>query len=140
MYIQIIRYLFLLYCLFFIICAILAPISAGYGWFNLSANLTSMITNACHQQPDRSIWIMGYPMALCSRCLGVYMGCFVTALFNFNITLKVWIMLILLAIIDIILNYVLSIDTGNFSRFIAGICFGISLITLIKFIFMKGKR
>jgi uncharacterized membrane protein len=28
----------------------------------------------CHQQPGRSFWIAGAPMAVCARCLGVYIG------------------------------------------------------------------
>lgn len=28
----------------------------------------------CHQLPDRSFWLGGQPMAVCSRCLGVYGG------------------------------------------------------------------
>jgi uncharacterized membrane protein len=28
----------------------------------------------CHQLPDRSYWINGQPMAICSRCLGIYGG------------------------------------------------------------------
>ncbi|SMO90957.1 DUF2085 domain-containing protein [Fodinibius sediminis] len=28
----------------------------------------------CHQIPERSFWIAGQPMAVCSRCLGIYTG------------------------------------------------------------------
>lgn len=28
----------------------------------------------CHQQAGRSFWIAGAPMALCARCLGIYLG------------------------------------------------------------------
>lgn len=28
----------------------------------------------CHQNPARSFWINGRPMAVCSRCLGIYVG------------------------------------------------------------------
>ena len=28
----------------------------------------------CHQIPDRSLHIAGHPMAVCSRCFGVYLG------------------------------------------------------------------
>ena len=30
----------------------------------------------CHQNPDRSFFIMQYPMALCHRCSGIYLGLF----------------------------------------------------------------
>ena len=28
----------------------------------------------CHQRPERSFWIFGAEMAVCSRCLGIYLG------------------------------------------------------------------
>ena len=28
----------------------------------------------CHQIPDRSLHLAGHPMAVCSRCFGVYLG------------------------------------------------------------------
>jgi uncharacterized membrane protein len=28
----------------------------------------------CHQRPDRSFWIFGAPVAVCARCLGIYLG------------------------------------------------------------------
>jgi uncharacterized membrane protein len=28
----------------------------------------------CHQRPERSFWIFGYQVAVCARCLGIYLG------------------------------------------------------------------
>ncbi len=28
----------------------------------------------CHQRPERSFWIFGDSVAVCSRCLGIYLG------------------------------------------------------------------
>ena len=28
----------------------------------------------CHQRPERSLWIFGGCVAVCSRCLGIYLG------------------------------------------------------------------
>ena len=28
----------------------------------------------CHQRPERCLWIFGAPIAVCARCLGIYMG------------------------------------------------------------------
>jgi len=30
---------------------------------------------ACHQQPGRSLWLFGHPLAVCARCFGIYLGC-----------------------------------------------------------------
>lgn len=37
----------------------------------------TFFSNLCHQQPGRSFWLDGQPMAVCSRCLGIYSGFFV---------------------------------------------------------------
>ncbi|MDZ7771356.1 MAG: DUF2085 domain-containing protein [Balneolaceae bacterium] len=34
----------------------------------------TMFELLCHQIPDRSFWLGGQPMAVCSRCMGVYGG------------------------------------------------------------------
>ncbi|NGP89636.1 DUF2085 domain-containing protein [Fodinibius halophilus] len=39
----------------------------------------------CHQLPERSFWINGQPMAVCSRCLGIY-----SAFAIFWITMPLW--------------------------------------------------
>jgi uncharacterized membrane protein len=28
----------------------------------------------CHQKPERSLWAFGYPLAVCARCSGIYLG------------------------------------------------------------------
>jgi uncharacterized membrane protein len=28
----------------------------------------------CHQRPDRCFWIFGAPLAVCTRCFGIYVG------------------------------------------------------------------
>lgn len=33
-----------------------------------------MFYNLCHQIPERSFWFNGQPMAVCSRCIGIYAG------------------------------------------------------------------
>ncbi len=36
----------------------------------------------CHQRPERSFWILGAEMAVCARCLGIYLGAAVGLLFR----------------------------------------------------------
>lgn len=45
----------------------------------------------CHQNPGRSLWINGAPMAVCERCFGIYSGLWVgvTSGFLLNVPIRV---------------------------------------------------
>lgn len=128
--------LFTTYSLFFVIASTLAPVMAHYGHYELSAKLTSMFMYSCHQQPDRTFWFLGYPMALCCRCYGVYIGTAISSIFAIYNKLKINKYLVMLFVlisgIDIYINYGMGIrvhNTGNVTRFIVGIMMGL-LITI----------
>jgi uncharacterized membrane protein len=36
----------------------------------------------CHQQPERSLWLGGAPLAVCVRCAGIYFGAFLGLLLD----------------------------------------------------------
>ena len=36
----------------------------------------------CHQRPERSFWIFGAEVAVCARCLGIYLGAAIGLLFR----------------------------------------------------------
>src|SRR5574344_2644406 len=90
--------LFCVYSLFFFLGSSLAPIMAHFHQYNISAYLSSLYINSCHQQPDRSFWILGYPIALCCRCYGFYLGVVfsaVTSLLNkFRLNIKTFALLL----------------------------------------------
>lgn len=131
---------------FFIAGSLLAPILAHYKYYDLSATLTSLYIYSCHQQPDRCFWVMGYPVALCCRCLGFYTGVFITGstamLDKFKISLKCFLVLLLISIIDIFINYGLKIrhNTGNITRFIIGLIMGLLFIAFINYLFERQWR
>ena len=71
----------------------LQPIAVAQGWISSDqppvlrpgrhclSDLLALILHAayskvCHQLPERSLWIQGHPMAVCARCLGIYLGYF----------------------------------------------------------------
>lgn len=136
---------FCLYSLFFFVGSTLAPIMAHFKQYELSAILTSTYMFSCHQQPDRSFWLLGYPIALCCRCYGFYLGVVlssITALYNrLKMTLKSFIILLVICTTDIIINYGLGLrhNTGNITRFIIGILMGMLFITGLDYI-LKPKR
>ncbi len=41
-----------------------------------SAFIYSIFAPICHQRPSRCFTLFGYPLAVCTRCLGIYFGFF----------------------------------------------------------------
>ena len=39
-----------------------------------SRAMSPVFRSMCHQRPERSLWFLGAPMVVCSRCAGVYLG------------------------------------------------------------------
>lgn len=129
---------FCIYSLFFVIGSTLAPITAHFGLYDLSGKLTATYMYSCHQQPTKSFWLMGYPIALCARCYGFYIGVVIStilALFNkFRINLKTFFIILLLVIIDLFINYILKHTTGIYLRFTTGLFMGAIFTITISYI------
>ncbi len=135
---------FLLYSLFFVIGSTLSPVFAHFKLYEQSSLITSLYVHACHQQPDRSFWLFGYPIALCCRCYGFYIGVVVSsiiALFNkLKLSFKVFSLLLFLIIIDITLNFIVHINTGNIVRFTVGIIMGFLFISTVSYLLNYKKE
>lgn len=137
---------FCVYSLFFLIGSILAPIMAHFKQYDISGVLTATYMFSCHQRPERSFWIFGYPIALCCRCLGFYLGVVLSSLIaiikKWNISFKLFCVLSVFVLIDILSNYMFKISTHNIVRFIIGIIMGFLFINLIcyGFEYAKGEK
>ena len=139
--------LFCFYSAFFFAGSLLAPVLAHYHFYDLSAVLTSTFMFSCHQQPDRSFWVLGYPVALCARCLGFYLGVMLTSGFMVFKQIKInrlsYLILSILILIDISLNFLFHVNTSNLIRFFVGITMGFlfisCLIFSLKFIIKKEQ-
>ncbi|MGC8828076.1 MAG: DUF2085 domain-containing protein [Anaerolineae bacterium] len=57
-----------------LLLAAAAPLARAAGLHSLSAGLYALFHRICHQEPARSLWIAGYPMAICARDVGLYGG------------------------------------------------------------------
>ena len=58
-----------------LVAAVLAvPYFQMHGFLPIAFALQRGFALVCHQQPDRSFWIFGAPVAVCARCLGIYLG------------------------------------------------------------------
>ena len=90
---------------------------------------------------------MGYPVALCCRCYGVYLATMIASIFAIFNKLKInkylIIILVLISAIDLYINYGMGIrthNTGNIVRFIVGIIMGLLITLGINGIFKYKKE
>jgi uncharacterized membrane protein len=56
-----------------LLAVFLAPFLAGR-IPRLAAGLYACFSPLCHQIPERSFTLFGYPLAVCARCTGIYAG------------------------------------------------------------------
>ena len=133
-----------LYSLFFVLGSILSPIMAHCHNYDISGKLTSLYMFSCHQRPERSFWIFGYPVALCCRCLGFYIGVVTSSiaalLEKLHIKLTYILVFLLVTTLDITLNYFLKITTMNIQKFLIGMIMGYLFVAFIYFIFHLKKE
>ena len=54
--------------------ALSAPLLAATGYSLAAFAILQFFSVVCHQDPARSFWIAGAPVAVCARCLGIYLG------------------------------------------------------------------
>lgn len=51
-----------------------APILAHDRHYAAATVTYSLFSGICHQMPERSFIVAGYPLAVCHRCFGIYLG------------------------------------------------------------------
>lgn len=64
------------------LAAISAPYLLTHGFVYAAFALQRAFSLVCHQQPERSFWLFGAPIAICARCLGIYLGAATGLLFR----------------------------------------------------------
>ena len=53
---------------------VVAPVAAAGGHGELAHGIYGAFGTLCHQMPERSYFIAGHKLAVCSRCTGLYAG------------------------------------------------------------------
>jgi uncharacterized membrane protein len=105
-----------------------------------------LLGHICHQDPQRSFLWLWNPPLLCARCTGFYSGIiigFAGYLFAKKV-LKIRVMLALTCLaftfvaLNVAIEVMLEIDTGNAIRFLTGIFSGI--MVGILFVYNVKKR
>src|ERR1022692_3022484 len=66
----------------FVAAVIAASYFLTHGFLAIGLAVERGFAIVCHQRPERSFWISGGSMAVCSRCLGIYLGAAVGLLFR----------------------------------------------------------
>lgn len=56
------------------IAGMLPPVLASLNILDPASELYAFLSQTCNQNPLRSFWVFGYPLGLCGRCLGAYLG------------------------------------------------------------------
>ena len=57
----------------FVAAVLAVPYFLSHGLI-IAIPLNRAFALVCHQRPDRSFWLLGFPVAVCARCLGIYLG------------------------------------------------------------------
>lgn len=105
--------------------------------------------HSCHQIPERSFWTGGQPMAVCSRCLGIYAG-FASGwlllpaipfkkIFYFLSFKKVLFVTALINMTDIAGNFIGFWENTLTSRLVLGCILGMAAAVLFSGVFFNKK-
>lgn len=65
---------------FVVLLVLVAPLAAATGHTEIAQGIYRAFGALCHQLPDRSYFIDGHKLAVCSRCTGLYGGFAITLL------------------------------------------------------------
>lgn len=60
--------------LFFVALLFAAPVAKASGWQGASFAIYEAFSHVCHQDPERSFHLAAFPLAVCARCTGLYVG------------------------------------------------------------------
>ena len=95
----------------------------------------------CHQDPERSFWIVGAPIAICVRCLGIYLGVSAGAFVRTSreLALKLCVAATALNILDVIAEAAALHGNLPLPRFLLGLAAGIALGALLRATFADTR-
>jgi uncharacterized membrane protein len=123
------------------LCALAAPILASQACFATASVLYFLFSRICHQIPERSFHLLGYSIAVCHRCFGIYVGMFLGCIADIPMMhrsprhRRLW---VLGAMAPLALDALAPIAglwaNSAFSRFSTGMLFG----TLISSLVVRG--
>ena len=111
--------------------AISAPLLANAPW--VSFGIREFFSIVCHQDPARSFWIAGAPVAVCVRCLGIYLGAAFGALISRprGVALRATILMGALNVLDVAAEWLGLHGNLPGPRFVLGLLLGLAVGALV---------
>ena len=110
-----------------------APLLAAFGYTLSAWAILQFFSLACHQDPARSFWIAGAPVAVCARCLGIYLGAVAGAWFTAPRGKILWLLAaaVLVSLLDYFTEFAGLHGNWPIVRFVLGAILGVSLGALV---------
>lgn len=118
-----------------------APLLASHSKYPaLAAVLYLFFAPVCHQNPERSFFILGHTLAVCHRCTGIYLGLFLSSIVPFDRRgllasprlRRIWVLAASAPLLlDVVLPYFGVWTNCSASRFTTGLIFGATLSSLL---------
>ncbi len=110
----------------------------------------ALFSQVCHQQPDRTLYIRDVPLAVCSRCTGIYtalLAALATLSFFFTFVIKVklyimrmFVMASLILVLDGASNLFQVWQTPDFIRLLTGAFWGFATGALLIFSLVVPRK
>lgn len=118
---------------------VFAPLALENG-LGIAAPIYRFFSYICHQIPERSLFLDGHPLAVCSRCFGVYFGLlagllaypFWRSIDSVEPPARIW---LFLSLVPIGVDWSLTIfgiwENTHLSRVVTGLVLGVACATFI---------
>jgi uncharacterized membrane protein len=102
------------------------PYFLTHGFLLLAFALHRGFALICHQRPERSFWVFGAPVAVCARCLGIYLGAAIGLLLRTSrrIAINILIAAAALNVLDVISEFAGLHGNWMAVRFALGLALG----------------
>jgi uncharacterized membrane protein len=113
--------------------ALAVPYFLTHGFLTIGLALQRGFTLICHQRPERSFWLFGGSVAVCARCLGVYLGAALGLLFRMSRRIALCLLIAIAALNLLDAASELAGLHGNWLgvRFVLGLALGVSGATMV---------
>ena len=113
------------------IAALAAPLLSGHplaAWA-----IREFFSRVCHQEPARSFWLAGAPVAVCARCLGIYLGAAAGAWMGWSRRLAIRFLAVAAAVNGLDVASELAGLHGNWMdvRFAFGVALGVGMAAVV---------